>query len=47
MIDAARLLANKGYKIYATGGTHKYLTENNIEITLVYWPSESGKASSS
>ena len=43
MIDAARLLANKGYKIYATGGTHKYLTENNIESTLVYWPSESGK----
>lgn len=43
MIDAARLLASKGYKIYATGGTHKYLTENNIESTLVYWPSESGK----
>jgi carbamoyl-phosphate synthase large subunit len=33
----------KGYKLYATGGTSRYLTENGIENTLVYWPSEEGQ----
>ena len=23
MMDAARMLVNKGYKLFATGGTHK------------------------
>ena len=43
MMDAARMLVEKGYKLYATGGTHRALAENGIESTLVYWPSESGK----
>ena len=43
MLDAAALLAKKGYKLYATGGTSRYLTENGIENTLVYWPSEEGQ----
>ena len=43
MLDAAKLLANKGYNIYATGGTHRFLEENGVPNTLVYWPSESGK----
>lgn len=43
MMNAARLLVQKGYKIFATGGTHKALSENGIESTLVYWPSESGQ----
>ncbi len=42
MIDAARLLVKKGYNLFATGGTHKYLVDNGIENTLVYWPSEEG-----
>ena len=42
MMDAARMLVNKGYKLFATGGTHKTLIENGIENTLVYWPSEDG-----
>ena len=42
MMDAARMLVNKGYKLFATGGTHKTLAENGIESTLVYWPSEEG-----
>lgn len=40
MMDAARMLVNKGYKLFATGGTHKSLAESGIESTLVYWPSE-------
>ena len=43
MLDAAALLAKKGYKLFATGGTSRYLTENGIENTLVYWPSEEGQ----
>jgi carbamoyl-phosphate synthase large subunit len=40
MLDAARLLSAKGYKLFATGGTHRFLTENGIASTHVYWPSE-------
>ena len=42
MLGAARMLADNGYEIYATGGTHRYLQENGIDNTLVYWPSEEG-----
>ena len=40
MLDAARMLIDHGYEIYATGGTSKYLTDNGIENTMVHWPSE-------
>lgn len=40
LLSSARLLASKGYNLYATGGSHKYLVENNIPATRVYWPSE-------
>lgn len=43
MLDAAKLLASKGYNLYATGGTHRFLKENGVPSTLVYWPSETGK----
>lgn len=42
MLEAARKLVNSGYKIYATGGTSRYLTENGVENEMVYWPSEEG-----
>ena len=43
MLPAARQLQRKGYKLFATGGTSKFLTENGIENTRVYWPSEDGQ----
>lgn len=43
MLDAAKLLASKGYNLYTTGGTHRFLEENGVPSTLVYWPSETGK----
>ncbi|WP_099465245.1 carbamoyl-phosphate synthase (glutamine-hydrolyzing) large subunit [Parabacteroides provencensis] len=43
MLDAAKMLAAKGYNLYATGGTYRFLTENNIPCTQVYWPSEQGE----
>ena len=40
MLSAAYLLQQKGYSLFATGGTSRYLTENGIPNTLVYWPDE-------
>ena len=43
MLDAARQLVDNGYELYATGGTSRFLDENGIKNTLVYWPSDEGK----
>ena len=42
MLDAAKMLIDHGYNLYATGGTSKFLTENGIRNTHVLWPSEEG-----
>ena len=42
LLQAARALKAKGYNIFATGGSSKFLTENGVENTRVYWPSEEG-----
>ena len=42
MLDAAKMLLENGYNLYATGGTSKFLNENGIKNTLVLWPSEEG-----
>ena len=42
-LNAARMLQKKGYKLYATDGSSKFLTENGVENTRVYWPSEEGQ----
>lgn len=43
MLDAAQLLHNKGYALYATQGTHDMLAENGIPSTLVFWPTDEEK----
>ena len=43
MLDAARMLVEHGYELYATGGTSKYLTDNGVQNTLVHWPSDEGQ----
>ena len=43
MLDAAKMLKQHGYELYATGGTSKYLTENGVENTCVYWPSDESR----
>lgn len=40
MLAACMMLRDHGYKLFATPGTSRYLTENGIENTMVYWPSE-------
>ena len=42
-LSAARMLQKKGYKLFATGGSSKFLTENGVENTQVYWPSETNQ----
>lgn len=43
LLNAAALLHTKGYRLYATGGTYRFLKENGIPSQRVYWPSESDK----
>ena len=43
MLDAARMLHEHGYELYATGGTSRYLTDQGIPNTLVHWPSDAEK----
>ncbi|MDE6154508.1 MAG: carbamoyl phosphate synthase large subunit, partial [Muribaculaceae bacterium] len=40
LLDAAHRLHNNGFIIYATGGTHQYLSDNGIPSIQVYWPSQ-------
>lgn len=43
LLEAAQLLHEKGYDIYATGGSQKFLVDNGVPATQVYWPSEDQK----
>ncbi|MGM9776389.1 MAG: carbamoyl-phosphate synthase (glutamine-hydrolyzing) large subunit [Candidatus Coprenecus sp.] len=40
LLRACRLLSENGYNIWATGGSYRFLIENNIPATRAYWPSE-------
>lgn len=42
MLDAARMLVQHGYRIFATSGTSDYLTTNGVSNERVYWPGEEG-----
>ena len=43
LLESAHRLHKKGYQLYATAGTHRYLNDNGIPAILVHWPSESDK----
>jgi len=40
LLESARMLAEKGFQIYATRGSALYLQENKIPVTVLYWPDE-------
>ncbi|MCU4154845.1 carbamoyl-phosphate synthase (glutamine-hydrolyzing) large subunit [Carboxylicivirga sp. A043] len=40
LLQSARMLKERGYNLFATGGTHKFFAENGVETTLLYWPNE-------
>jgi carbamoyl-phosphate synthase large subunit len=43
LLDACKTMANKGFKLYATRGTSRFLAENGIESIAVQWPDEEGE----
>ncbi len=43
LLEPAQMLEKKGYRIYATEGTARFLTENNVKVTPVTWPDEEGQ----
>ena len=43
MLDCCKLLAENGYKLYATEGTAKFLSSNGIAASPVCWPDEVGE----
>ena len=42
LLEPCHMLAVKGYNIYGTAGTAKFLNENGISATAVCWPDEQG-----
>lgn len=40
LLESCKLLIENNYNLFATRGTHKFLTDNNIEAQLLYWPDE-------
>ena len=43
MLDCCQMLAEAGYKLYATEGTAKFLKENDVNAVTVGWPDEEGE----
>lgn len=42
LLEACKLLHEKGYELYASHGTQKFLEENGVKATDVNWPDEEG-----
>ncbi|MDR2562871.1 MAG: carbamoyl-phosphate synthase (glutamine-hydrolyzing) large subunit [Prevotellaceae bacterium] len=40
LLEGTKLLAEKGYTMYATGGTHRFLADNGVPSIRVHWPDE-------
>jgi len=40
LLESARMLKERGFTIYATGGTHIFFQENGVETEQVFWPDE-------
>jgi carbamoyl-phosphate synthase large subunit len=40
LIEAARLLLKRGYKLYATRGTQQFLNNAGVESEMAHWPDE-------
>jgi len=43
LLQSTQMLQEKGYQIYGTRGTAKFLGENGVEIETVAWPDEEGE----
>ena len=43
LLEASRMLKEKGYKLYATSGTAAFMADNGIEAEVVHWPDSEKK----
>ncbi len=43
LLEPSRIMVQKGYHIFATAGTAKFLNENGVKATMVSWPDEEGE----
>ena len=40
LLEPVRMLADKGYRIFATSGTARFFREHDVPVTELYWPDE-------
>jgi len=43
LLSSAKMLFERGFNLYATGGTQQFLADNGVDSTRLYWPDESDK----
>ncbi len=43
LLESARLLKERGFTIFATGGTYNFFKEHGVQTELVFWPDEDDK----
>jgi carbamoyl-phosphate synthase large subunit len=40
LLTSARMLVARGYNLFATHGSAKFLSDNDVPVTALYWPDE-------
>ncbi len=40
LLTSARMLVERGYNLFATRGSAKFLADNDVPVTVLYWPDE-------
>ena len=40
LLNSARMLVERGYNLFATRGSAKFLADNDVPVTALYWPDE-------
>ena len=40
LLNSARMLVERGYNLFATHGSAKFLSDNEVPVTALYWPDE-------
>jgi carbamoyl-phosphate synthase large subunit len=43
LLESAKMLSEKGLKIYATGGTHEFFTQHGVGSEVLHWPDDKRK----
>jgi len=43
LLSSAKMLAERGFNLFATGGTQQFLADNGVNSTRLYWPDETDK----